>query len=97
MEILGTIKDVLPLIEGNNERGDYHIQPIIINVQETITKADGSIMTYDNDIIVEIVGESAKGFNLPVGTRVRVNLRFSVRDYNGRKFQKITSRIIYCA
>ena len=95
MEIQGKIKEIFPKIEGNSEKGDYHIQPLLIEVIESYTKADGVLVSITNEIIVELGGENAKKFNLAVGAMVKLSLRFYVREYNGKKFQKISSRYIY--
>ncbi len=95
MEIQGKIKEVLPKVEGNNERGDYCIQPLVVEVIESFTKADGSLFSTQNYILVELSGDNAKSFNLPVETTIKLSLRFYVREYNGKKFQKISSRYIY--
>ena len=95
MEIQGKIKEILPKIEGKSERGDYCIQPLLVEVVESYTKADGSQTAVTNEIIVEVGGENAKSFNLAVGTMIKLSLRFYVREYQGKKFQKITSRYIY--
>ena len=95
MEIQGKIKEIFPKIEGTTERGSYCIQPLLIEVTESYTRPDGSVNTFVNEIIVELGGENAQGFNLAVDTMVKLSLRFYVREYQGKKFQKITSRYIY--
>ena len=95
MEIQGKIKEVLPKVEGSSEKGNYCIQPLLVEVTESFTKADGSQMAVFNEIIIELSGENAKSFNLAVGTMVKLGIRFYVREYNGKKFQKISSPYIY--
>ncbi len=96
MEILATIKNVLPVVSGSNDRGEYTIQPLEIEIQESYMKADGSNSIISHALLVDLVGENAKGFNLPVGTRVKMNLRFMLREYQGKKYQRISSSYIYC-
>ena len=95
MEIQGKIKEIFPKVEGNSEKGDYCIQPLTVEVTESFTRADGTLVTMANEIIVDLSGENAKNFNLVVGTMIKLSLRFYVREYNGKKFQKISSRYIY--
>lgn len=95
MEIQGKIKEILPKIEGKSERGDFCIQPILVEVEESFTRADGSQNSFVNEIIIELSGDNAKNFNLPVDTTIKLSLRFYVREYQGKKYQKISSRYIY--
>lgn len=96
MEILATIKNVLPVVSGSNERGEYRIQPLEVEIHESYLKADGSNSLIIHALMVDLVGENAKSFNLPVGTQVKMNLRFTLREYQGKKYQRISSSYIYC-
>lgn len=95
MEVVGTIKKIFPKVEGSTEKGDYCIQPIELEVIESFIRADGTQTSNTNNILVDITGGRAQNFNLQEGQRVRVNLRFNVREYNGRAFQKISTIFIY--
>ena len=96
MEILATIKNVLPVVSGSNERGEYRIQPLEIEMQESFLKTDGTTSVILHSLMVDLLGDNAKQFNLPVGTRVKMNLRFMLREYQGKKYQRISSSYIYC-
>lgn len=96
MEVIANITNVHPLISGSNDRGEYRIQPLEIEVQESYLKADGSTSIIQHALLVDLIGDSARNFNLPVGTKVKMNLRFQLREYQGKKFQRISSNYIYC-
>lgn len=95
MEVVGTIKKIFPKVEGSTEKGEYCIQPIELEVTESFVRADGTQSSSVNIILVDITGGKAQNFSLQEGQRVRVNLRFNVREYNGRVFQKISTVFIY--
>lgn len=95
MEVVGTIKKIFPKVEGSTEKGEFCIQPIELEVTESYVRADGTQSSSTNSILVDITGSKAQSFSLQQGQRVRVNLRFQVREYNGRAFQKISTIFIY--
>lgn len=95
MDIQGKISAVFPQIQGTTEKGEYHIQPIQLDVEESFIRTDGSTAVVPHQILIDLTGDNAKNFNLPVGTTVKMNITFRVREYQGKKFQKISARYIY--
>lgn len=96
MELIGTIKEILPERVLKNDRGEYLIRPIVLEMTEEGTRLDGTGFSVRHTLAVEIWGEMAKGFNLPAGQRVRVGVKFSARVYEGRAFQSVSTNFISC-
>lgn len=96
MELIGTIKEILPERAFKNEKGEYLIRPIILEISEDGTRLDGRAFCLRHTLAVELWGDMAKGFNLPLGQRVRMGVRFAARVHDGRAYQSISSNYISC-
>lgn len=72
----------------------WYAQSIEIEWQESRTRNDGTIYAIENSLMVDIVGDYAKNFNLPVGQAVCIDIRFETTEWNGRRLNNIRSSFI---
>ena len=95
MEVEMTLKEVLPVREFTTEKGTFKVQPIIIGTEEKKMRYDGTSYTVKNEILCDVTGKYAEGFNVEAGRVIKTNLSFSLRRMpDGRVFQSINAGYI---
>ncbi len=95
MEILGIIRQVLEVKSGSSPKGDYYVQPIVVELEESFNRVDGSQGVTRHSLLVDITGRQARNFSLGVGTKVRMNVFFHCKEWNGKWFQGVSCGMIY--
>lgn len=89
MKIDCKIKSILEPRSGVKEEKQWYLQPIVVEWQESKTRNDGTIYAVDQSLMIELTGEKAKNFTLPVGTNVTVDVRFETHEYLGRTYNGV--------
>jgi len=94
MKINATIKQVLPAVSGTSEKGEYKFVPIVIAWEEQFVRRDSTIYNLEHSLVVNIMGQYANNFSLPVGARVNIDIRFNTREIGSKVFNSVTSNFI---
>ena len=96
MEVEATIKRVLTKRTFTTDKGQFTVQPLVLEAVETRQANNGSTYELEHTFFAEMTGQKAEEFNLGVGTNVVVGLLFTAREgksENDKYFQTI--RITY--
>ena len=96
MKIDCTIKSIGECRSGTNATtgAKWYVRPIEVEWQENRTKGDGSFYAIDNALKVDIWGEQAAKFTLPVGANVTLDVRFNLHEFNGNTYNSVRSTFI---
>lgn len=96
MKIDCKIKSIGELRSGVNAKtGEtWHFLPLEIEWQEPRQRNDGTVFGVNCSLVVDVTGEQAKNFSLPIGQSVTIDVRCSVTDWQGKKFNSIRSSFI---
>jgi hypothetical protein len=89
MERIVIIDKVFDKRTVTSKNGSFEVQPLLLSETEKKVTASGAEYENKQSYYVELCGNSATSFALPVGTKVRANLLFSAKESNGRVFQSI--------
>lgn len=96
MKIDCTIKSIGECRSGTNASTgmQWYVRPIEVEWQEQRTKGDGSIYAIENSLKVEIWGDHASNFTIPIGSNVTLDIKFAIHEFNGKTFNNIRSTFI---
>lgn len=88
-----TIKRILDAKSGTSATTgkEYCFQPIQIAWGEQKQNFHGETYTIAHETEVTLTGEIAKNFTLGVGDHIIIDLRFHLREYQGRFYSELTS------
>ena len=89
MERIVIIDKVFEKRTVTSKNGTFVVQPVLLSETEKKVTASGAEYENKQSYIVDLCGNSASSFALPVGTKVRANLIFSTKEINGRVYQSV--------
>jgi hypothetical protein len=79
MEILATIKQLLPIQTGQGKNGEWRKQEVIVETQQQ----------YPKNICLSVWGDKINESLLVVGSTLKFSLEIESREYNGRWYTDV--------
>lgn len=79
MEIQGTITQMLPLQQGEGQKGTW-------KKQEFILETEGQ---YPKKVCMNVWGDKIDEFALAVGDKIKAGIQLESREYNGRWYTDV--------
>lgn len=96
MKIDCKIKSILEARSGLKKDNTtyWYSQKIEVEWQEAKTRNDGTIYAVDQSLIVQLFGDMAKNFTLTVGQSITLDIHFECHEYQGKKFNDVSSSFL---